>query len=129
MAVSREEQTLISLIGRYTYDAPPGFYWVPHGWKLEKPEAGFEQLFLEKVKSKPLQVGTEKQQKLDFCGKIILIFMVNIQKLQWFLWIGEGTSIIPCEQFCIQASTEYRFKNLLYFFNLLCTRSYHLMIG
>ena len=53
MAVSREEQTFLSLIGPYPYDAPPGFHWVPNGWKLEKTEASYEQLFLEKVKSNP----------------------------------------------------------------------------
>ena len=88
MAVSREEQKLINLIGPYPYDAPPGFHWVPNGWRLEKTEASFEQLFLEKVKSNPSKGSTEKRQKLDFRGKVNLIFMRNIQKFQWFWRIG-----------------------------------------
>ena len=60
MAVSREEQKLISLNGPYPYDAPPGFHWVPNGLRLEKTEASFEQLFLEKVKSNPSKGSTKK---------------------------------------------------------------------
>ena len=102
MAVSREEQKLISLIGLYPYDAPPGFHWVPNGWRLEKTEASFEQLFLENVKSNPSKGSTEKQQSLDFCGKVNLIFMTNIQKLPRFSWIGTmGTSVIRCKQFLL----------------------------
>ena len=88
MAVSREEQKLINLIGPYPYDAPPGFHWVPNGWRLEKTEASFEQLFLEKVKSNPSKGSTEKRQKLDFRGKVNLIFIRNVQKFQWFWRIG-----------------------------------------
>ena len=69
MAVSREEKKLINLIGTYPYDAPPGFHWVPNDWRLEKTEASFEQLFLEKVKSNPSKGSTEKRQKLDFLWK------------------------------------------------------------
>ena len=60
MAVSREEQKLISLNGPYPYDAPPGFHWVPNGLRLGKTEASFEQLFLEKVKSNPSKGSTKK---------------------------------------------------------------------
>ena len=95
MAVSREEQKLINLIGPYPYDAPPGFHWVPNGWRLEKTEGSFKQLFLEKVKSNPSKGSTEKRQKMDFRGKVNLIFMRNIQKLLWFWrrWAGERSVI------------------------------------
>ena len=47
-----------------------------------KKEASFEQLLLEKVKSNPSKGSTEKRQKLDFHGKVNLIFMRNIKKFQ-----------------------------------------------
>ena len=93
MAVCREEQKLINLIGPYPYDAPPGFHWVPNGWTLEKTEARFEQLFLEKVRSNPSKGSTEKLQKLDFRGKVNLIFMRNIKKVQWFWRIGAAGDV------------------------------------
>ena len=95
MEVNREEQKLISLIAPYPYDAPTGFHWVPNGWRLEKTEASFKQLFLEKAKSNPSKASTEKRQKMDFCGKVNLIFMRNIQKLLWFWrrWAGERSVI------------------------------------
>ena len=50
-------------MGPYHYDAPPGFCWVPKGWKLEPIEAtptnvSFEQLLLDKVK--PIQKKKKK---------------------------------------------------------------------
>ena len=93
MAVCREEQKLLNLIGLYPYDAPHGLHWVPNGRRLEKREASFEQLFLEKVESNPSKGNTEKQQKLDFCGKVNLIFMKNIQKFQWFCRIGAARAV------------------------------------
>ena len=93
MAVCREEQKPINLIGPYPYDAPSRLHWVPNGWRLEKMEASFEQLFLEMVKSNLSKGNTEKQQKLDFRGKVNLIFMRNIQKFHWLYRIGAARAV------------------------------------
>lgn len=71
--VEKEDQRL-KLLGPYPYDAPPGYHWVPNGWKLEPvqeaqiPDVSFEQLFLNKIKS----VGGKKRQrsKLDMRAKV-----------------------------------------------------------
>ena len=116
VAVSREEQKMISLLGPYPHmmlhlDS----IGLANGWRLEKTEASFQQLFLEKVKSNPSKGSTVKRQKLDFLGKVNLIFMRNIKKLQWFWWIGAGGTSVKD----VQESKEYWFKSFLYL--IYCT--------
>ena len=92
MAVSREEKKLINLIGPYPYNAPPGFYWVPNGWRLEKTEASFEQFLTHQKEAQ------RRDRNWIFCGKVNLIFKRNIQKFQWFWRIrAAGDVCYPVE--------------------------------
>ena len=73
--VSSELDILMKRLGPYPYAAPPGFNWVPNGWKLEpnqestptssrNVEKSFEDLFLDKIEG-TTEKTKRKRQKLD----------------------------------------------------------------
>ena len=55
---------VISFIGPYPYDTPPGFRWAPNGWKLEPKSTDFKTVFLKKIKP-VTQKSNKKCRKLD----------------------------------------------------------------
>ena len=72
-------QDVLKVLGPYPFDCPPGFKWVPAGWKLEpiqnqsnenrmntsQPNSvqntSFEELFLDKIK--PLKKSPQKKRR------------------------------------------------------------------
>ena len=91
-------QDLLNVLGSYPFDCPPGFKWVPAGWKHEpiqnqsnengmntsQPNSvrntSFKKLFLYKIK--PLKKSPRKKRRKIICSAAVISDPKLLQQLE-----------------------------------------------
>ena len=91
-------QDLLNVLGSYPFDCPPGFKWVPAGWKHEpiqnqsnenevntsQPNSvqntSFKELILDKVK--PLKNSPRKKRRKIICSAPVISDPTFLQQLE-----------------------------------------------
>ena len=91
-------QDLLNVLGSYPFDCPPGFKWVPAGWKHEpiqnqsnengmntsQPNSvrntSFKKLFLYKIK--PLKKSPRKKRRKIICSAEVISDPKLLQQLE-----------------------------------------------